>query len=607
MLYGQGPMERERNLFYRNVELYKKGDYGAAAQNFQIIVDRLPNSRFLTSNYLMLTKTEYKLGNYSESFDLAQNFLKQFPNSRYRSEILNTMGNCYYQQHQYKNAAFYWTNAVEEAYSAQQMQRVRKKIRDILGYKLSEKEIESLLDTFPSSDGKMMLHIAIARQHIQSGDYSTANGLLSQALAASPQSRFANEAQTLKKQLESDQADKIRFALLLPLSGMYGDIGREIKEGVEMGIQEYNAHNNIIIELVIRDYRHDLFSAVRELRSLASDQTVVAVLGPLDNLSAIVCATIADYEKLPVMSPTATRNNLTQIGDYFFQLNIPLDIQAETLAQYAVDSLKLNRFATLAPIDNEGHYTLLVEKFSEAVERNGGKIVTSEWYYPEEQDYSKQLMRIKRMGLKYAFMDSVSMDDSLLTLDQIDSLYALKIKSDRAYLIENSIQLDSADIPLTSIDGLFVPIYNEDLQAIVSHIAQKNIQTNLLGNSDWDDPEQLKKVRRFIDGLVYVKDGYTDDNSLAYRDFRNNFRIRMKKTPTTYHLIGYDTMRYMLEVLGNFSQPITRSIYFERLHKQRYYDGLYRDIELNNDGSNSQIKLLKYQYGKVYLINNTKQ
>ena len=56
-ILSQNPIERERSLFYRNVELYKKSDYAGAEKNFQIVVERLPNSIFFTSNYLMLIKS----------------------------------------------------------------------------------------------------------------------------------------------------------------------------------------------------------------------------------------------------------------------------------------------------------------------------------------------------------------------------------------------------------------------------------------------------------------------------------------------------------------------------------------------------------------------
>jgi ABC-type branched-subunit amino acid transport system substrate-binding protein len=603
ILIAQDPIERERNLFYRNVELYKGSDYINAEKNFQIIVERLPNSVLFTSNYLMLIKTKYKLVQFVDVNRLGQNFLSRFPESKYRSEIMNTLGNTYYRQKDYKKAAYYWTSAIEHTSDMQQINRVRPKLEGILNYKLSSNEENTLIREFSGSDANVLLTIIAAEQKIEQGELSSAREMLTETVKSHPKSRFNDEAENLKVKLIEDHSGKICFALLLPLSGEYADIGNEIREGVERGIQEYNAKNTIEIELIMRDYKHDLYKAVTELRSLARDKRIIAVLGPIDNLSSITCAAIADYEKLPVISPTATRQNITQIGDYFFQLNIPLDIQTEVLARYALDSLNLKRFATLAPIDNEGHYSTLVEKFTEVVERSGAEIVANEWYYPEERDYSKQLMRIKRIGLKCEYTDSLTHADSSLTLEELDSLYALKIKIDRTYMAENNIKLDSADIPLTSIDGLFVPIYREDLQTIVSHIAQKNIQTHLLGNSDWDDPEQLKIMRKLIDGLLYVKDGYLDETSPSFRKFRNDFRVDMKKTPTLYHIIGYDAINYLLSALGNFSQDLTRSMYFERLQKTRDYDGIYRDIKMNFESSNTAIKLVKYQYGQVVLIN----
>jgi tetratricopeptide (TPR) repeat protein len=262
LLFSQNPLERERNLFYRNVDLYKKSDYIKAEQNFQIIVERLPNSIYFTSNYLMLTKTKYKLGQYTEACELAQHFLKRFPTSKYRSDMMNTLGNCNYQQHQYVTAARYWTSAIDLAADGKQINQVRLKLEGILNYKLSSKETKSLMQEFSESDSNVLLTIIAAKQNIALGDYSGAKEMLSESIVKHQNGRFTEEAEELKNKLEKDQAGKIRFALLLPLSGTYSDIGNEIREGVEYGVQQYNAQNTTKIELVIKDYKHNLFKGL---------------------------------------------------------------------------------------------------------------------------------------------------------------------------------------------------------------------------------------------------------------------------------------------------------------------------------------------------------
>ena len=601
-ILSQNPIERERSLFYRNVELYKKSDYAGAEKNFQIVVERLPNSIFFTSNYLMLIKSKYKLGRYEEVYHLGQNFLVRFPESRYRSEVMNTIGNCYYRQNSFEEAARYWAAAVDHAPDMEQINQIRPKLEGILKYKLLKNKEESIFNEFSDSDAGVLLAIISAENLIESGEYNNAEEILAETLNTHRNSRLRDEATQLKARIERERSGILRFALLLPLSGEFADIGNEIKDGIERGIQLYNLDHAMKIELISKDYKNDLYLAVKELRTLAHDKSVLAVIGPLDNTSAITCAAIADYEKIPVLSPTATHNQLTQIGNYFFQLNIPLDIQAESLARYALDSLKLKRFAALAPIDNEGHFSTLVEKFTDIVQQAGAEMVATEWYYPEESDYSIQLMKIKRLGLKLEFCDSLQQENPLFTQEELDSLYALEQKNDKEYMRENNIKIDSVDIPVTSIDGLFVPIYKEDLQTIVSHIAQKNIQTYLLGNGDWDDLEVLKKIRSNISGLSFIKDGYLDENSQSFKNFRNDYRIAMKKSPTIYNIIGYDVINYLLKVVGNFSEGLTRSKYFEQLHQTRNYDGIYRDIRMNSEGENTDAKLVKYQYGQMILI-----
>ena len=80
---------REKSIFEKNLELYREGDYKQAEQNFALVVAKLPESAYITSNYLMLVKSQYKLGDYVSAIDQAKIFLSKFSNSQYRDDVLS--------------------------------------------------------------------------------------------------------------------------------------------------------------------------------------------------------------------------------------------------------------------------------------------------------------------------------------------------------------------------------------------------------------------------------------------------------------------------------------------------------------------------------------
>ncbi len=94
--YAQDTKEREREILSKNIDLYKTGRYEKAVQNFSLMVERLPDSPFLTTNFLMKAKSEYKNQQYLASLQSAKIFIEKFPQSHYQDEIYYLMGNNYF-------------------------------------------------------------------------------------------------------------------------------------------------------------------------------------------------------------------------------------------------------------------------------------------------------------------------------------------------------------------------------------------------------------------------------------------------------------------------------------------------------------------------------
>ena len=208
-------------------------------------------------------------------------------------------------------------------------------------------------------------------------------------------------------------------------------------------------------------------------------------------------------------------------------------------------------------------------------------------------------MKIKRVGLKLAFTDSLIQEIPEATPTELDSIYKEYLTLEKEKLEETNTKLDSADIPVTSIEGIFIPIFREDLQFIAPQIAYSNIQAQYLGNNDWYDIEQLNKNKNYINGLIFGTDGYLNEESWDYRRFRNEFRTKFKKTPSIYALVGYDSFRYILQAFNPKLEDITRNQFLRNLKKLNKHNGVYRTFDINKKRFNQYHQLLKYNYGQI--------
>jgi len=601
-LFAQDYSDREKAIFNNNLKLYTEGDYKQAEQNFSLVITKLPDSPLSTTNYLMLIKCRYKLNDYTSTIEYGKKFLKKYPKSSYNDDVLYTMGNSYYHLNRYRTAARNWINSLEASDDPRMEEKLEILISRVVQYKMNDEDIEVLVsDILPSEDGEMLVSIARAEKEFKDGKNHFARQYLTESLQKYPESRYSNKAEKLLASNGYQFSANERLALLLPLSGFNEDVGKSILEGAKLALEEFNNQHNINLEIAVKDYGQEITKAINAFKDFSQNQNILAVVGPLENDISAACAAISHYEQLPLISPTATENDLVNYSDYFFQISTPIDVAATSIARYALDSLKIFRYATFAPIDD--HFIKMVNKFTETIEKSGAKIAAQAWYYPGDQDFYKQFMKIKRIGLKLTFTDSLSKQIPDITQEGLDSLYKDYLAREEEKMKETKTNIDSADIPVISIEGVFIPIFKEDLEFIAPQIAYSNIQAQYLGNNDWYNDEKLKKNKNYINGIIFGTDGYLNEESWDYRQFRNEFRTKYKKTPTLYSVVGYDSFKYILQAYNPANQNMSRNQFLKNLKKLNTYNGIYRTIDLTKKRANQNLQLLKYDYGQIIPLN----
>ena len=601
VLFAQSALQKEWKIFQQGVQDYKTGEYDKAYKNFSLVISRLGNkSHLLTANYLMLAKTLYKMERYQKSLEICEQFLKKFPASSYVDDIRFLQANNYYRLHRLQTATKIWLSLAEKAKDMRLRKKARALARDALRYALDPQGLAHLEQQAATPFQKKFIAYIKAERFYEARNTAAAIKTL-QAYRTIPGHfpELNQKAQNLYEFLKNKEHNIVRFAALLPLSGSNAQIGKAILDGAQMALSEFNHLNRMNVRLIPFDYQGRLELALQKMKEIVRDPSIVAVFGPLENDVTAACAVVADYEKIPLITPTASGKNLRRLSEYTVQLGVPVDILASKLARYVADSLNIHRVATLSPIDD--YFLDFTNTFVNYLKNNFIDIVAQRWYYPGDNNLTEHFKAIKRIGLKLAFQDSVMAADSTIKPDQIDALYKEYQKEQMAKLLHstNRVKIDSADIPVKSIDAILLPVYQEDIDMVASQFAYSNIQAQVLGNSDWYDLNRLKRNKNYINGLIFISDNFLDKNNWDYRQFLNKFRMTYHRTPEKYELLGYDNFNFILQAVANGNRKPERSNFLPIIKEQPRYEGILRRFNIGDKRYNNAARILKYYYGQL--------
>lgn len=165
------------------------------------------------------------------------------------------------------------------------------------------------------------------------------------------------------------------------LTGRVAGLGVAGRDAVLLAVEERNAAGGINgrrIELISRDDQQDEETARKAARSLI-DTGVVAIVGPMTSAMATAMLPFTNPAQVALISPTVTTNQFSQLDDHFFRVTMPLKVNADKLAQYAV-SRGLKTFAVCIDTANAAYTEDWFVSFRSPLEAAGGRIIHVERY-----------------------------------------------------------------------------------------------------------------------------------------------------------------------------------------------------------------------------------
>lgn len=159
--------------------------------------------------------------------------------------------------------------------------------------------------------------------------------------------------------------EPIKIGLMVTLTGVYPDLGREIRDGAMLAVNMINEEGGINgrkIKLIIKDNRYNLNIAQSNYEELYKEG-VIAVIGPATSTMAKNLLPTINKLKLLTIAPTPTSTKLAGLDDYMIRLRPTNREEAQTLASYVLEKLKLNSVAVVYDIINPEYTEDFIENF----------------------------------------------------------------------------------------------------------------------------------------------------------------------------------------------------------------------------------------------------
>src|SRR5205085_8352 len=117
--------------------------------------------------------------------------------------------------------------------------------------------------------------------------------------------------------------DKIPVGEFASLTGKEAAFGNSSHKGTALAIEDLNNAGGVLgkkLDLATEDTRSTPGESATVVRKLISRNNVIAVLGEVASGRSLEGASVCQPNKIPMISPSSTKPEVTEKGDYIFRV-----------------------------------------------------------------------------------------------------------------------------------------------------------------------------------------------------------------------------------------------------------------------------------------------
>ena len=312
--------------------------------------------------------------------------------------------------------------------------------------------------------------------------------------------------------------DKLRVAVLVPLSGQVKNVGESIVNAIQMSLFENNKKN---IVLKIYDTKGTTFGAVDAINKAIKDG-VDTVIGPLFSAETKAVKNILKQNNLISFS-LSNDEELRNIDNVFVTGSIP-EQEIQTLISYMMDNDFYN-YVALMP--NSTHGALMNRILRGTILNKDGLLIKTEYYTQNEKNLINKINGLVNFyevpQTLYEDFEKKKLENKLLGITEE---------------LEFKIQEEEKIYP----QALFIPDGGKQAEQIANllFITQQNSRyIQLIGTTKLDGDESIIN-NPYFDKVIFI-----GANPNKYKNFRDSYVNLYREEPVKITSMVYDLINIM--------------------------------------------------------------
>ncbi len=287
----------------------------------------------------------------------------------------------------------------------------------------------------------------------------------------------------------------------LSLSGAETQFGVDTKEGIELAFDEVNQAGGIKgknVKVLFEDDKTNPQEATNKVLQLIDRDKVVAILGEVSSSRSKAGGIVANKKKVPMITPSSTHPEVTQVGPFVFRVCFTDDMQGRMGAEFIVNKLGKKRIAQLFTSDDL-YSSGLAHEFREHVKRLGAEIVIEKSFLETETNFTTYITEIRD----------------------------------------------------AKPDMIYAPIYYTAMVPIARQAKAAGVKGEMfVGGDGWDADTLLADAGDELEGAFFTNHYAPDVPWPNSKQFLARYKERYKRDPTSLAAMGYDAARVLADAIG---------------------------------------------------------
>ena len=563
--------------FDKALQHFDDGRFATADNILQRILSK-PSGEYELPVNLLAMKTSLALDNLNAAKVYGKMILTQYGQHGYISEAFMILGDIFIAEGDL-DGAFRMYMRSRQLTDRTAIEKIDTRLISAIQVGISKRTISEQKLT-AMGDNETVLNLALSFTHLQKGDPDECAFSLNKIDPALIPEAYFELYEKLLLASYQPAAETFTFGVVLALTGKNAPAGKSFLKGLHQSTSRPGQQVKIAYQ--IEDNQSNPLETVKAVQRLAKNRKLLGIIASLDDNESLAAVNTLQNSTIPLIVRGGGSMSFTDVSDHVFQLQSDWTAQGRMAARWIGEYLDKDSIAVLVPSDEFGN--AVVDEFLKEMDALDKTVVAVERYTGTPENVKKQFQALRQTAFNLIPPDNPYDEFLGMSFDSLDALF--DVNTDDYFSLsddENEEKIkDSSKVVLSTIQALFIPIHPEHLKYIGTQLPMYNLNTSLVGNFAWNQPEILfqDNVGPHLEGMTII----SQKNAINEKGPHN-------QNIDDEYLLGYDMSGLIIAICNS---GITNRTEFIAKLEQTDFHGMVYDIAFSPDKhSNSTMQILK--------------